>query len=88
VDDLTRAKEAKKRFIKYQAQQEILSIAPYYKQVNALRENGPTDPLFAQIDTVRAKSNELLDRVGRNGRARFTGCFGRDGYRHHVELSS
>jgi hypothetical protein len=27
--------------------------------MNALRENGPTDPLFAQIDAVRARSNEL-----------------------------
>lgn len=59
MDDLTRAKEARVRFIRYQAQQEILVVAPYHKQVNALRENGPTDPIFAQIDTVRARSNEL-----------------------------
>jgi hypothetical protein len=59
MDDLAKAKETRSRFIKYQAQQEILSIAPYYKQMNALRENGPSDPLFAQIDAVRARSNEL-----------------------------
>jgi hypothetical protein len=63
VDDLTRAKELKSKFIKFQAQQEILRFAPYYKQMNAMRENGPADPLFAQIDAVRVKSNELEAKV-------------------------
>lgn len=60
---MARAKETKGKFIKFQAQQEILAFAPYYKQMNALRENGSTDPLFAQIDAVRAKSKDLEAKV-------------------------
>lgn len=48
------------RDIKAQAEEKINRIAPLHAQVNALRGPlGASDPIFAKIDAIRARSNEM-----------------------------
>jgi hypothetical protein len=41
----------------------IDAIAPLYKQMNLIRENQLSDPIFAEIDAVRVKSNSIEDMI-------------------------
>lgn len=47
------------RAIKSEAAKRIDQFAPVWKQLNAWRENGGDDPIFAEIDSIRKVSNEL-----------------------------
>lgn len=58
IDYLASLISANKAF----ARAKIEAIAPQYKQINLLREN-PNAPEFAQIDAIRAKSNEIEAQI-------------------------